>query len=305
MGRALRLTGTALAIAFAGVLVWRGAGEMPPLDLASGQVWLGLAAGWAFYVASQLVAASAWRATLQVYDVTLPCGRAESQLLISQIGKYLPGGVAQYLGRAAIARADGAGTAAVAGALVLEVGVVLAAAALALAAVADAMPAFLAGLAAGLPGPAPGWSALLAAGLLATVAAVQALLWRRAGRPPLVAARLVLPVALHLANFVVLGLSLWAVTQAVAPGAEAGVAHCVAIFTVAWVAGFLMPGAPGGAGVRDGIIAIGLELFVAPGTALACALAHRAASVLGDAAILGIGLAFRRACGPVPAMAAK
>lgn len=305
MGRALRLVGTLLAIVFAGALVWRGAGEMPPLDLASGQVWFGLVAGWAFYVVSQLVAASAWRATLQVYDVTLPRFRAESQLLISQIGKYLPGGVAQFLGRAVIARADGAGTATVAGALVLEVGFVLAAAALAFAAVVLAMPAFLAGLADGLPGASPGWSALLAAGLLGAVAAVQAILWQRAGRPPLVAARIVAPVALHLLNFLVLGLSLWAVTRAVAPGAEAGVAHCVAIFAAAWVAGFLMPGAPGGAGVRDGIIAIGLELFVTPGAALACALAHRGASIAGDAAILGLGLALRRAHGPAPALAAK
>ncbi len=305
MGRALRLGGTALAIAFAGALVWRGAEEMPPLDLASRQVWLGLAAGWAFYVVSQLVAASAWRATLAVYDVTLPRGRAESQLLISQVGKYLPGGVAQFLGRAVIARADGTGPATVAGALVLEIGFVLVAAALAFTAVVLAMPAFLAGLADGLPGPSAGWSALLAAGLLAAVAAVQAVLWQRAGRPPLVAKRLVLPVALHLLNFAVLGLSLWAITQAVAPRAEAGVVHCIAIFALAWVTGFLMPGAPGGAGVRDGLIAIGLELFVAPGAALACPLAHRGASVLGDAAILGIGLALRRGCGPATAMAAE
>jgi hypothetical protein len=193
----------------------------------------------------------------------------------------------------------------VAGALVLEVGFVLAAAALALAAVVLAMPAFLAGLAAGLPGPAPGWSVFLAAGLLGAVGAVQAFLWQRAGRPPLVAAHLFLPVALHLVNFAVLGLSLWAVTRAVAPGAEAGVAQCIAIFTVAWVAGFLMPGAPGGVGVRDGIIAIGLEIFVAPGAALACALAHRGASVFGDATILGLGLAMRRGLPSTPALVAK
>jgi uncharacterized membrane protein YbhN (UPF0104 family) len=72
-----------------------------------------------------------------------------------------------------------------------------------------------------------------------------------------------------------------------------GLGHAIAIFSVAWVAGFLMPGAPGGVGVREGIIAIGLELFIAPGAALAVALLHRALSVLGDALTFALGVWMR------------
>lgn len=302
MWRAARYIGTVLALGFVATLVWRSAAEIPPLDLSASTVWLGLLGGFALYGASQFIGASAWRATLRVYDVHLPRGRAESQLLVSQIGKYIPGNIAHLLGRAVLARADGVAGASIAGAMLLEVAFLLIAAILIVGAMLLGAPGLMALLAAGLPEAAMGWPVAAAAlAITVCVAAGQLYLWRRAGRPRLVLARVIQPVALHLSNFAVLGVSLWSVALVVAPqsgpATGLGIGHCVAIFATAWVAGFLLPGAPGGVGMRDGIIAIGLELFMAPGAALAAALLHRAASVLGDVTIFGIGMVMRQRFG--------
>lgn len=55
-----------------------------------------------------------------------------------------------------------------------------------------------------------------------------------------------------------------------------------------------MPGAPGGIGVRDSIIVLGLAITVGEGSALAIALLHRAVSILGDVCTFGVGCYLRR-----------
>ena len=62
---------------------------------------------------------------------------------------------------------------------------------------------------------------------------------------------------------------------------------------MAWTAGFLVPGSPGGLGVREAVMiklmgpAIGLE------TALGVALVMRLCSMGADALAFGVGLFFR------------
>jgi uncharacterized membrane protein YbhN (UPF0104 family) len=296
MLRAAKYLGTCLALAFVALLIWRSAGEMPTVDLRSGAVWAALAGAVVFYAASQVLGAMAWRATLAIYDVRLPPGRAESQLLVSQIGKYIPGNIAHFLGRAVLARADGAGGAAIAGALLLEVAFLFVAAVLTVGGLLLLVPGLFAALAREIPGTGIGAVAVAAGlGLLMLFAAGQVLLWTRAGRPRIVPVRFAEPIFLYLGNFAVLGVSLWCAASIMDPGSGVGVVACTVIFAAAWVAGFLMPGAPGGVGVRDGIIAIGLELFMAPGAALGVALLHRGVSVLGDLVVFAAGLALRRA----------
>lgn len=295
MGRVAAILGTAVALAFFGVVFWRSAGALPPLDLGSGLVWRGLIGGLALYILSQLTGAAAWRAALAIYNVHLPALRAESQLLLSQIGKYIPGNVAHLIGRFALARTDGIEAAVAGAAMVLEVGFLLAVGISMVGVLVLVAPELVTALTAELPDWAFGWGAGLGVcGLLAGLFAGPWLIWRRAGRPKLTLSRMVLPVMLHGGNFILLGISLWCVALAVHPDGTAGLIQCTIIFITAWVAGFLMPGAPGGVGVRDGIIALGLELFIGPGAGLSVAVAHRAISVLGDIATFGIGLMLRR-----------
>lgn len=295
MGRLIKYIGSLLAVALVAFLLWRGASEMKTIDLASGQAWLSFFAGLFLYSASQIIGAWAWRATLMIYDVHLPRGQAESQLLVSQIGKYIPGNFAHFLGRAALAKADGIGALTITGAMLLEIGFLFTAGAAIVAMLFLVLPDFLHAIMASLPqDQMQGPVLALAVGLLVCVLLGQLFLWRRAGQPRIIPTRLIAPILLHLVNFAILGVSLWCVTLAVDPTADIWIGQCMVIFTIAWVAGFVMPGAPGGVGIRDGVITFGLELFVGVGVGLGAALLHRVVSVLGDICIFVLGVLMRK-----------
>ena len=85
-----------------------------------------------------------------------------------------------------------------------------------------------------------------------------------------------------------------AVAHAIVPGAEIDLALSCMIFVVAWIAGFVVPGAPGGVGIRDGILAVGLGLFIGQGAGLTVALLHRGVSVAGDVIVFLTAVALRR-----------
>ena len=78
-----------------------------------------------------------------------------------------------------------------------------------------------------------------------------------------------------------------------APSGAAPLSLSVVVFAVAWVAGLITPGAPGGLGVRESIITLGLGGVIGEPAALTAALMHRAVSVTGDAIAFGLGCALR------------
>lgn len=296
--KGLRILGMALSLGFIAVVVWRGVGDLPRLGMGEPTTWLWLGAGLGLYVASQAIGAVAWRKTLGVYGVSLPAGRAESQLLVSQIGKYVPGNVAHLFGRFALARADGVAAGIIGSAMLLEVGVLLGVGLVLSGGLLFLLPEFSTALGHELGEAVVGPVTMLFPVLLIiALVAGQVTLWRKAGRPRIEAVRLMMPTALHVLNFSVLGLSLWCVVGAIHPTGGAGPLASMAIFTAAWVVGFLMPGSPGGIGIRDGIVALGLGLFMGEGAALGVAVAHRAVATLGDVVIFGTGLTLRRRTG--------
>lgn len=295
MAKVLRYIGTAAALLFIGIILVRYAGDIAVLDLGSASTWFALAGGFILYVLSQLVGATAWRVTLGLHDVDLLRTRAESQLLVSQIGKYIPGNVAHLIGRFALARGDGVPAAVITSSLLLEIGFLLTSGVLIVGILLLVMPDFVAAITADLPASwLDGPSVLIFFGLLACIAIGQIVTWRKAGKPKLAVSKCLIVLSLHGVNFLVLGVSLWCLARAIYPDGGANMWQCMAIFTTAWVTGFLMPGAPGGIGIRDGIIALGLGLFIGQGAGLGAAIAHRAISVLGDVSVFGLGLTLRR-----------
>lgn len=295
MTRALRYFGAALAFGLIATVAARGIGDMPPLEAGEPSTWGWLGAGLALYCLSQVIGALAWGATLRAFGVALPRGRAASQLLVSQIGKYLPGNVAHFFGRLAVAKADGVAAALATSAMLLEICLVVGAGLSVAGALLLALPEFRVALATSLGEIfASGTALAFPVGVVVAILGGQIFLRRRTGQRPVSVARLSVPLACHFLNFGVLGLSLWCAGRALSPDGEAGALAATAIFSVAWVAGFLTPGAPGGLGVRDGLLALGLGLFIGEGEALAVAVAHRALSTLGDVTIFCLGLALRR-----------
>jgi uncharacterized membrane protein YbhN (UPF0104 family) len=65
---------------------------------------------------------------------------------------------------------------------------------------------------------------------------------------------------------------------------------CVSIFTLSWLAGFLIPGAPAGLGVREAVLVTFLILWMNPFSAASLALLIRLTTTLGDAAAFLLGL---------------
>lgn len=298
MSRMLRIVGTSLALACIGYLVVTQIPNLPALDLASPLLWGAMSLSLLFYVMSQLTAAEAWRAILSLSGVKIPPELARSQLMIAQIGKYIPGNVAHLFGRIAIGRRDGVAGGTLAASMVLEVGITLGVGLSVAGVLVLALPQVIPDLSTQFPQLPSRVIPVAIAALLAVSVGIGGILIRarlRALEAPRPSPKtLGKPLGWHLISFAAHGVSLWAATLAIAPDAAPGVINCTLIFAFAWAAGFMMPGAPAGIGVRDSIIVLGLALTVGEGGAVAIALLHRAISVAGDVSAFGIGWTMRR-----------
>lgn len=62
----------------------------------------------------------------------------------------------------------------------------------------------------------------------------------------------------------------------------AGVAAIITYYMLAWVLGFIVPGAPGGIGVREAILVLLLSPVIGDTVTLSAALIHRLISIIGD-----------------------
>lgn len=298
MKRAVRIIGTVLALGCIGYLIFSQAPHLPALDLTAPALWGGVLLALICYLASQFAAAEAWRTILSLWQVPLGPRLARSQPLVSQIGKYIPGNVAHLFGRLVIGRRDGVGGGVLAAGMLLEVAFTLAAGFIVTTLLLVAMPEALPSLAADYPALAAFLRPLPVAFVLCLSGALAAVLLRARLRkldiPQPGPAQFAKPLAFHLTTFPLLGLSLWATALAVVPDAPPDLVTCILVFAVAWVAGFVVPGAPGGIGIRDSIIVLGLAASLGEGSGLAVALLHRAISVLGDITTFGIGWQMRR-----------
>lgn len=201
---------------------------------------------------------------------------------LSQLGKYLPGSIWQFVGRAAAYRRLGAPYAAIRDALLIESLWIVAAAALVgvlltgpiavqvvLGSLTPLTRVWLLGLVVVAAAVGLGVIVLnrgLAARYLrltvpsAGVVLVQALLW------------------------LLLGLAFWVLTRAC--GLQVGVGFATGVFAAAYAVGFMVPFAPAGLGIRDAILTLGLLPYAAPGEALAITVLARAVYLLVDVGLV-------------------
>jgi hypothetical protein len=197
---------------------------------------------------------------------------------LSQLGKYLPGSIWQFVGRAAAYRARGAAYGPIRDALLVEsLWVVAGSAVIGVLLVGPQVV----GLVTQSLTPMLAW--WLGGGLLASVLlAVSVLLWKR--RLALHYAHLAMPsvrVAVVQAGiWVVLGLAFWVLTRACR--LEVSPVFATGLFAVGYSLGFLVPFAPAGLGIRDAILTIGLVPYVPAGEALAVTILARVIYLLVD-----------------------
>lgn len=250
------------------------------------------------------LSAAAWKWMLQF----LQGGRLDYRPVMdvyvrANIAKYLPGNFMHFAGRNLLAAKLGLSQLDVAFATAAEIGLLLISACLWAALLAlRAFGAVLARSAAALsthrPLAAAGAAVLLAclAGLL--VWTRKKGLWKKyrrffTGRFLLLCLKL---IGVYSVTLLLPGLFLGVLYFGLFGGTPTAVVmfRIVAAYTLSWVAGYIVPGAPGGLGVRESVLLLVLAPILPSSEVLIVAILHRILSILGDALAFGLLPLLRR-----------
>ncbi len=273
------------------------------------QLALGLEQGYALlaavvvYVAAMSVGALNWAVLLRAVGESLPAASAVSIVLLSQAAKYIPGNVAHHGGRIVLGRRQGLSLTNMLFTLFLETLWVIAIGSLvALVAIIVAGERIFSGVR-----QLPQWwilGGIVVAALIAPVLSHRlfehlARWW--AARRGEEARRVRLPSArafsvvslLYVINYLILGLVVQLIATRVFHAQGGGVLLLTGIFAVAWIIGFITPGAPAGLGVRELVLVAALTPVYDRETAIGIAAMLRVVTVIGDGAafLFGLGLA--------------
>lgn len=287
-GRALSL----IALAF---VAWRLFEQANPFTALSGGATF--AAAFAVILAN-LAALGAhavlWAASLAFIGQRRSPSWTARVLARTNLAKYLPGNVFHYVGRAAVARADGISLPDVTRSIALET---ILAALVSLALGIPAAVSMLRRLEVTLLSTVPRGATIvwISVATLLGLAALLAIRSRRAdlgavgGAPVATLARGTVASAL---GYLVTGATgFWFAKSlgALPPGASSALGF-VSASALAWLAGFVVPGAPGGLGVREAVLLLYLEAH-APGARLGAlvTLALRLLSVVADLLAAALG----------------
>jgi uncharacterized membrane protein YbhN (UPF0104 family) len=282
--RAARLAGTLLGVGLIALLLVRLAHlwDDHPVPLGDAN-WPLLVLALALSGLAMIAYGAVWPLTLRALGTEPPPGLLVC-FFAGQLGKYLPGGAWQYVGRAALARRLGVPLQPAASSLLLEAVCSLVAAAL--------MASFV--LADGAPGVALG-VALLALGLaafpfaaripfvrrfVADLRSIRAVLWS------------------YVAVFGLFGLAFWLTADALYDVPLSDFLVYSGAYAAAWAAGFVVVFAPGGLGVREAVLVALLRGRLGESEAIVLAATSRIAFTLVDLAGGGAALAALRRTRP-------
>jgi len=282
------------AIAFVVHRLWAQFSALPAGTLET--AWPGLLLASLGYAGCGVFLALIWWLALRAAGFrSASFSRSASAFFSSQLGKYLPGNVGHFAARHVLTRREGVGHRALVAATLLEALLLVAAAGGLAVLVIQKM----------ISG---GLEKVLEAVWLAPVAAVIALVLglavaRRKGwlDSSLGLSRLSLELgaAFCLALVFFLAGSGCFILMSTALGAGDWLA-LVPWVAAAWLLGFLIPGAPGGLGIREFVLVIGLTPMVGDGQAALDALLFRLVTVGGDVLMSITGTIWLRLQAKIP-----
>lgn len=293
-----RATGWALsilAIAYVGRQLVHTLGDVGTYFASPGALLTTALASFV-YATLMLLVAVAWHLLVNVDNPkTLPFARSMAIFGTTQVLKYLPTNVLHVAGRYAATRAEGVPHTVIAFSTIAELGLVTATAVL--TAIVFAAPITFRFVTEKHLFAAIGAVGL---GIAACVAATLMYKARRGtnlGRLTLVTAS---AVALYALFFLLNGLLVSLLGSQASAGQFAVQPIMLGLVAAAWTAGFLIPGAPAGLGVREAVLIAGLESMDSGLAAVVVALSYRIATVCGDVILAGACalLSRRRALGP-------
>lgn len=213
-------------------------------------------------VASIATTGWAWGRLLGERRVLVPNRQLMMILGLTQIAKYLPGNIGHHLARAVVAYRHGIPASDLATTVALEAGLTIAAA-----------------VAVGAVGYGIAVEPLIA--LLVIGISMLALRYLGSARRAALLA--------YTFNFVMVGTGLYLIAVAVTPSPLSTMPTFVGAFALAWVAGFVVPGAPAGLGVREGLLVGMLTPTLGSANVLVVVLGFRVATTVGDLISFGAG----------------
>jgi hypothetical protein len=243
--------------------------------------------------------ALAWRGLLSGLGVRRTWRELFGIVGITQFAKYVPGNVAQYIGRAGMSLARGIPARPLAVTVILETLLVIAA-----AVVMGVGTGALSEI--GLQVVRRHGAQLALIGLLVVLAIAGLFVFRRVAPAllrrfapkyaPALDGALLPPqtclaraFVLYCCMYVVMGIGLILLAHFLLPDAPSDYWLLIAVFALAWVVGFVTPGAPGGLGVREGLMLLMLAPVFSAASASVLVIALRIATTLGDVLILIAG----------------
>lgn len=233
--------------------------------------WLALAGSLVVGTAGTAAGALIWLAILDALGVRAQF-RWTAVFFQAQLGKYIPGSVWQYAGRAAVARSHGIP--------VRPVGVSMPVEFVSSGIAAGSMAAFLLGW----------WGAAV----VGAVAVCLVVLERpvRSRRPAaFAAARAAL---LYVPAWLLLSGSFWLCARGLVAIPAHDLPYYMGAFAVAWLAGLLAIYAPGGLGVREAVLVALISSRLAAADALVIAAASRLILIVVDVLLAGVATAAMR-----------
>jgi uncharacterized membrane protein YbhN (UPF0104 family) len=238
--------------------------------------WLALVGSLVLAVAGTAAGALIWLAILDALGVRTQL-RWTGFFFQAQLGKYIPGSVWQYAGRAAVARTNGIP--------VRPVGVSLPIEFVASGVAGGSMAAFLLGW----------WGAAVVGLFAAFLLGIEG----RARSMGPTALAVVRATLFYLPVWLLLGGSFWLCARGLLAVPVHDIALYAGAFAVAWLAGLVAIYAPGGLGVREAVLVALLSSRIGAADALVIAAASRLILIVVDLLLAGVATATLRRTRPL------
>jgi uncharacterized membrane protein YbhN (UPF0104 family) len=287
------LASIAFLVVFArSTLAASGASFWPLLRSALGETVVAAA----LFLLAALATVPAWRALLHALGVARTPRRTVLRIFcLTQIAKYVPGNIGHHVGRVALARSALDVPAATTVLSILQEGALVVAAAVLVGVASYAIPH-------GVQSDGPEYGVALGVvlvagfGTLALVnrhraaltgqgAAWRSFVFRAAPTWPAVVRALPCYVLVHVLN----GIAVACIASALMPVHASEVALLTRAYALSWVLGFLLPGAPGGLGVRESAFVLLAAPACPPDVVLAVATLSRVGNIVADLVIFLAG----------------
>lgn len=297
-----RTLGSIVALIVTALFIWYVVRSLHGHDLsayATPRAALGIVLAAILWSLGAPLLALAWRGLLKSLAVHRTWQELFGIVGITQFAKYVPGNVAQYIGRVGMSLHRGIPARPLAVTLILETLLVIAA-----AVVMGAGTGALSEV--GLEAVRRHGMQLVLIGLLVVLAFAALLIFRQFAPAllkrlapryaPALDGTLLPPQAdlayafvLYCCMYAAMGIGLILLSHFLLPDSPPDYWLLIAVFALAWVVGFVTPGAPGGIGVREGLMLLMLAPVFSAAAASVLVVALRLATTLGDVLILIAG----------------